>query len=226
MPTQSPKKTKGARATQGAPAHYTLDRLDQVRLLAHPLRLKLFEAFAIEPRTTQQVARALGLAPTRLYHHVNALERVGLLQLQSTRQVRGATEKYYRAVGRMLDVEPGLFAGKPRGKGALAAGGAVAASRESIEAVVAQLVESARADLGVALARFAETPESLRPVAAQVVVHGTPAKLAALRRRVVALIARPTGPRGKKKAGATPKGGRATLTLIFSAGLPARSDPE
>ncbi len=226
MTLASPKKTKAARATTSAPAHYTLDRLDQVRLLAHPLRLRLFEAFAIEPRTTQQVARALGLAPTRLYHHVNALEKVGLLRLQSTRQVRGATEKYYQAVGRMLEVEPGLFAGKPKGRRGGMAAGAVAGSRESIEAVVAQLMESARADLGSALVRYSETPESLRPIAAQVVVHGTPEKLAELRRRVVALIAERSTPATKKKAGASPMGGRATLTLIFTAGLPVRSNPE
>src|SRR4051812_32721287 len=91
VPRAGRKKKPSLSATQSGLARYKVDRLDQVRLLAHPLRLRLFEAFAIEPRTTRQVAQALGLAPTRLYHHVNALEEVGLLKLMETRRVRGAT---------------------------------------------------------------------------------------------------------------------------------------
>ena len=36
------------------------------------------ELFAEAPRTTKQVAELLGEPPTRLYHHVAALERAGL----------------------------------------------------------------------------------------------------------------------------------------------------
>src|SRR5262245_5587359 len=67
----------------------------ELRALAHPLRLRLLEEFAGSPRTTMQVASAMGEPPTRLYHHVNALERAGILKLARTRQVRGTTEKYY-----------------------------------------------------------------------------------------------------------------------------------
>src|SRR5262245_66335309 len=70
----------------------------ELRALAHPLRLRLVEEFAGAARTTMQVAAAMGEPPTRLYHHVNALERAGILKLARTRQGRGTTEKYY-AVG-------------------------------------------------------------------------------------------------------------------------------
>ena len=65
-------------------ATYTMRRLDEVRVLAHPLRIKLLELFAAEPRTTKQAAEILGENPTRLYHHVNALERVGLIALDGS----------------------------------------------------------------------------------------------------------------------------------------------
>jgi predicted ArsR family transcriptional regulator len=75
-------------------------RVAELRALAHPLRLRILELFAECPRTTKQVAGLLGEPPTRLYHHVNALERAGLLQLKETRANRGTVEKWYGADAR------------------------------------------------------------------------------------------------------------------------------
>lgn len=82
--------------------------LEQVRALSHPLRLRLLELFALEPRTTKQAADLLGEAPTRLYHHVAALEQAGLIRLRETRPSRGATEKYFEAVAHRYETEPGV----------------------------------------------------------------------------------------------------------------------
>lgn len=77
------------KAGAGAP------ELEQVRALAHPLRLRLVELFAEGSLTAKQAAEKLGQPPTRLYHHVATLERAGILRLKETRAVRGATEKYF-----------------------------------------------------------------------------------------------------------------------------------
>ena len=82
----------GKKESTGQPAG-----MEQMRALAHPLRLRLLELFAECPRTTKQAAEALGEAPTKLYHHVAALERAGLVHLRETRQNRGTTEKYFEA---------------------------------------------------------------------------------------------------------------------------------
>src|SRR5258706_7216648 len=83
-----------ALARGGAAARERRRAVAELRALAHPLRLRLFELFAEAPRTTMQVAVVLGEPPTRLYHHVNALERAGLLRLRGARPNRGAIEKY------------------------------------------------------------------------------------------------------------------------------------
>jgi len=80
--------------------------LEQVRALSHPVRLKLLELFAERPRTTMQAAERLGEAPTRLYHHVAALERAGLIRLRETKPNRGATEKYYEPVANRFAAAP------------------------------------------------------------------------------------------------------------------------
>src|SRR4051812_31234534 len=77
-----------------------------LRALAHPLPLRLMELFAESPKTTKQVADLLGEPPTRLYHHVAALERAGLLVLKETRQNRGAVEKWYAGVAQQLQDSP------------------------------------------------------------------------------------------------------------------------
>src|SRR3982751_1736257 len=78
----------------------------ELRALAHPLRLRMMELFAESPKTTKKVAELLGQPPTRLYHHVAALERAGLLRLTETRKNRGTTEKWYESVSRTLGTAP------------------------------------------------------------------------------------------------------------------------
>jgi len=93
---------------------YTLKNLDQMKVLADPLRIRILEAFCAE-RTTKQVAELLGEKPTKLYHHVDTLERVGLIALSRTRQNRGTLEKYYLAVARTFRADSRVFQPKRKG---------------------------------------------------------------------------------------------------------------
>ncbi|MDH4074033.1 MAG: helix-turn-helix domain-containing protein, partial [Gammaproteobacteria bacterium] len=91
-------------------ASYRISELDQLKALAHPLRMRIIETLAAaEPMTTKQVAEKLGEKPTRLYHHVDLLEKAGLIRLTHTRQNRGATEKYYAAIARQFRADAEVF---------------------------------------------------------------------------------------------------------------------
>src|SRR5262245_10813840 len=104
------RKNPQAGTARAEPAEsYTMTRLDQVRALADPLRVRILDALGTAPHTTQQVAQRLGEKPTRLYHHVEALARTGLIRLTETRPVRGAVEKYYQAVARSFRASSELF---------------------------------------------------------------------------------------------------------------------
>src|SRR5215471_18407018 len=89
MSPRSPLARKPRRSRKPADVADRARATQELRALAHPLRLRLLEEFAGSPRTTMQVAAALGEPPTRLYHHVNALERAGILKLARTRRMRG-----------------------------------------------------------------------------------------------------------------------------------------
>ncbi|MEM9558218.1 MAG: winged helix-turn-helix domain-containing protein [Acidobacteriota bacterium] len=95
--------------TSELPLVHIIEDLERLKVLADPLRLRILEELCGEARTTKQVAKALGEPPTRLYHHVETLERAQLIRLERTRPVRGTVEKYYRSVARSFRADPRLF---------------------------------------------------------------------------------------------------------------------
>ena len=93
------------------PESYVITDLSQIKALADPLRQQILGAFVTEPRTTKQVATKLGQPPTKLYRHVDMLERVGLIRLVETRPKRGTTEKYFQAIAHHFSVAQDSLAG-------------------------------------------------------------------------------------------------------------------
>lgn len=101
---KQPKTTKSS-PKQQLPGWFTIQDVEQLKAIANPLRLRILEEFSAEDQTTKQVAKRLGEPPTKLYHHVEALVKHGLLKLQKETPKRGTTEKYYRAVARQFRVD-------------------------------------------------------------------------------------------------------------------------
>lgn len=83
--------------------------LETLKAMADPLRVRVLEAFAREPRTVKQAAADLKLPATKLYYHVNILEEHGLLRVVGTRIVSGIIEKTYRTAARFFHSDPRLF---------------------------------------------------------------------------------------------------------------------
>ena len=118
MPRRKRKGADTGRKVRGGTRQarsLTLSDLHQVKVLADPLRMRILEELCTAERTTKQVAQRLGEKPTKLYHHVEALERVGLIRLARTRQNRGTIEKYYMAVARRLRADSRMFSAADAG---------------------------------------------------------------------------------------------------------------
>ncbi|RFM22909.1 MAG: ArsR family transcriptional regulator [Candidatus Thermochlorobacter aerophilum] len=88
---------------------YMLRKLEQVRAIADPLRIRILNALCEKPMTTKQVAEHLGENINKLYHHVDALEAAGLVKLVETKRNRGTLEKYFQAVAKHFTLSPVLF---------------------------------------------------------------------------------------------------------------------
>ena len=54
--------------------------LETLKILADPLRNQILEILAPEKQTTNQMAEKLGLTPSKLYYHINLLEKHGLIR--------------------------------------------------------------------------------------------------------------------------------------------------
>jgi len=61
-----------------------------------------------EPATLSQLGRALKSHPANVRHHLKLLEKIGLVELISTRVVGGFVEKYYQASARSYMVNLAL----------------------------------------------------------------------------------------------------------------------
>ena len=71
---------------------------EELKALAHPLRLRILRLCLHEAKTNKQLADHLGRDPATVLHHVRLLARTGFLAAEPARTGRrGALEKPYRA---------------------------------------------------------------------------------------------------------------------------------
>ena len=154
---------------------YTLTDLDQVKVLADPLRLRILKLFCEEPRTTKQVASLLDEKPTRLYHHVDALEAAGLITLHHTRPNRGTLEKYYLAVARTFRTDASLFTVEEE-------------TEPSWAEMGASILESAAADLRALGNLAVEDGDRECALLARVLVQAPKAQIRAVQERLQAWL--------------------------------------
>jgi len=163
-----PRAPRGsARRVRGAPPLQA--NVIALRALAHPLRLKIAEELAGAPRTTKMVATVLGVPPTRLYHHMSALERAGLVRLREVRPKRGVEEKWYELIPR----------------GAALAGGRRHGTGVRVPAELAStLLEQARREVSGALA----DPRGQQPFLGRLIAVGSPGRIKAIRKALLGFI--------------------------------------
>lgn len=169
---------------------------DQLRALAHPLRLRMLELFAEGPRTTKQVALLLGEPPTKLYHHANALERAGLLRLSRTRQNRGAVEKWYEAARSTISGRQ-LSRSRPM--------------QQAIRGLAAVALEQTRREVELALRR----QPGGRPLVMRITAVGNERRIAHIRERLLEVVKELRDQKSREKGLGDRDAKRWTLTIAF-----------
>lgn len=101
---------------------YTISDIKQLKALSHACRVKILSCLTEKPMTAKQLADAFGEEPAKTSYHVKQLLKVGLVELKYTKQTQnGITEKYYQAVAREFQTDPGL-ARHPEGRSHLETG--------------------------------------------------------------------------------------------------------
>jgi len=199
------KQQQAVEASRPAGTHTVTD-LAQIRALADPLRLRILGALGGVPRTTKQVAQLLGEKPTKLYHHVEALERVGLIRLRETRPNRGTVEKYFQAVAAQFQVAAAV----------LCPDAAAVEKLSAQEAMLTSILDGTRKELIASLRPGETAPDAEEaPLVARAIVTGSRKKVRAVRRRLLRWLEElRTAEAGTDHTGK--KGGQGELTCAFT----------
>jgi len=82
-----------------------VDSLQAIKSLADERRLQLLQSLMAAPATLSQLGRRFGRHPAWIRHHLKQLESAGLVQMVSSRPVRGFVEKYYQAVAQAFAID-------------------------------------------------------------------------------------------------------------------------
>ncbi|MFC4102129.1 ArsR/SmtB family transcription factor [Paenibacillus xanthanilyticus] len=72
--------------------------LEQQKLLASALRVKLLHALKDTPRTVKQISVLLEETPGNVHYHLKRLLEGKLVEIVETRELGGIVEKYYKSV--------------------------------------------------------------------------------------------------------------------------------
>jgi Helix-turn-helix domain len=128
----------------------------KLRVVSDPVRSFLLYSLVPAAKTVKQLAAEVGCPPTRLYYHMQQLEKHALVFVEKTRRVSGIIEKSYRAAARDWVLDRSNFDPK------------AAPGKSRIDALLAFVFDQTRleiqrqvADGGIDLKRRAPDPLSL-----------------------------------------------------------------
>lgn len=84
-----------------------IETVDQAAALLHPVRIDLLQRMDV-PRTCPDLADEFHTTPQKIYYHIKALEKAGLVTRVQERKVRGVMEGYYQARAKSYWLAPSL----------------------------------------------------------------------------------------------------------------------
>jgi DNA-binding transcriptional ArsR family regulator len=176
--------SEGAAAQADRPAaERVISDVETLKALSDPVRLRILETMvtaADEAWTVKRLAAALGVGPTKLYHHVNILEEREFIRVAGTRVVSGIIETSYRLAQLSVRLDRALLSG----------GGADV--QNSVHDVLAVIFDSVRDEIERGLRSGLVTggeDDPLRELLIRGLTMVHPDRAAELRERLRALIA-------------------------------------
>jgi DNA-binding transcriptional ArsR family regulator len=152
---------------------------ETLRAIADPTRIAILETMvtrANDAWSVKELAAALGMPQTRLYHHIELLVERDLIRAAGRRLVSGIVETRYRLAALTLRLDPHLFASE--------------AGADSTAALIGNILDAARGELIAALRALPPDADDVpdRPLVTRGLARLTPERAAELRRRLVALL--------------------------------------
>ena len=88
---------------------FHLESDEHFELLADTTRLQMLELL-FRPMSVRELAEALDVPRTRLYHHVNQLDEAGMIRVVDTRRSGAVDEKLYQVAAKSFQPSPEYMA--------------------------------------------------------------------------------------------------------------------
>lgn len=93
---------------------YTVADLETLKVISDPLRMRIMYSVGLanqlgELRTVKQLAEEVDTPASKLYYHINMLEKHGLLQVADTQIVSGIIEKHYQITAHDITIDREIF---------------------------------------------------------------------------------------------------------------------
>jgi DNA-binding transcriptional ArsR family regulator len=151
---------------------------ETLRAIADPTRLAILEAMvtrANEPWSVKELAAALKVPQTRLYHHIDLLVDRDLIRPAGQRLVSGIVETRYRVAALSLRLDPKLLSSEDQA--------------ETTATLVGNVLDAARNEILTVLRHVSPDDAAAdRPLVSRGLARLTPERAGELRARLVALI--------------------------------------
>jgi DNA-binding transcriptional ArsR family regulator len=157
--------------------------VDTLRAISDPTRMRILEAMVqrLEPAwSVRELATALGVPQTRLYHHVELLSEHDLIRATERRVVSGIIETRYQIAAQAFQLDRDLLSGGSE------------EAREAVHNTLAAVFDTARSEIELAIRldaidTSADAPQERRVLLSRGLARLTPARVAELRKRLQAL---------------------------------------
>ena len=87
---------------------FIIENVEALKMVADPLRLQIMRSLD-KPHTVKDLAERLDVPATKLYYHVNQLEKHNIIRVVDTRIVSGIIEKHYQVTAKTYHVSKSLL---------------------------------------------------------------------------------------------------------------------
>jgi DNA-binding transcriptional ArsR family regulator len=207
----------GDELVEKAAAERVISDVETLKALSDPVRLRILETMvtaADEAWTVKRLAAALGVKPTKLYHHVNILEEREFIRVAGTRVVSGIIETSYRLAQLSVRLDRSLLSGGDD------------ETRSSVHDVMAVIFDSVRDEIeqGLASGLVRTDDDPLQNLLIRGLTRIRPDRAVELRQRLRELIDEyDTDTHDKAEEGSIPFG---YLIVLYPFPEPKTTDPE
>lgn len=182
-PESEPAAGGDADGGAGVAAVRLIRDVETLRAMSDPTRMRILETMVqrVEPAwSVKELAAAMGVPQTRLYHHVELLAEADLIRATERRVVSGIIETRYRVAAQTYQLDRSLLSGRSD------------EAREAVHHALTAIFDTARAEVELAIHLEAIDPspdaaEERRAFLFRALTRLAPAQAAEFRERLRAL---------------------------------------